>query len=350
MTYFSNQHRQQMIATREALHSRLAPVADAISQEVSSFDGFVLFQQDEYHPDSAGSIAQINAHDISLGRLAFQDAHVVNRRVDLDVSTLGQTFQSGRYALEESRMNPEQHLVAGIHIPAHVGRRAASVFQLAFTRELGEPTRDDLAMIRSYWERVEPDCIPHLEQLYTLAEVFPNHSVSDALALDTPTTPNAFLVGWDTSHSRTQAREQYGMLRSDLTVRGALFQDIVERYEGRLMRPTGDGQMFALEIPAAAYDRLSDSSIRSFATHSLIPMVRELRRAADFDNLPPIRITAELGRVERTTFDESSQSIFEMADVSDKQPHDHTTVAFGQRALRVLELDKAAVEGLSVSQ
>lgn len=101
MTYFSNQHRQQMIATREALHSRLAPVADAISQEVSSFDGFVLFQQDEYHPDSAGSIAQINAHDISLGRLAFQDAHVVNRRVDLDVSTLGQTFRSGRYALEK---------------------------------------------------------------------------------------------------------------------------------------------------------------------------------------------------------------------------------------------------------
>lgn len=335
-----------MDTARDSLHRTLAPVADAVAEDVPSFEGFVLFQQDSYHPDSAGAIAQINARGVSRGRLVFQDTHILNRRVDLSVSALGEMFEHGDYRLEESRMNPEHHLVAGIHIPEAVGKRAASVFQLAFTREIGEPTADELAAIAQYWQSVEPDVLPQLETLHHLAEIFPNHSVSDALALDMPTTPNAFVVGWDASGSRTQAREQYGELRSDLTVRGHMFQDIVEAYGGRLMRPTGDGQMFALEIPSPAYDRLSDASIRSFAAHALIPMVRALRVAADFDDLPPIRITTDLGRIEHTTFDESSQSIFEMADVSDAQPHDRTTVAFGRRALDTLVLESDVIDAL----
>lgn len=334
-----------MDTARNSLHETLAPVANAIADAIPSFEGFVLFQQDSYHPDSAGAIAQVNARSVSRGRLAFQDTNIYNRRVDLSVSTLGEVFEHGQYWLEESHMNPEHHLVAGIHIPEAVGKRATSVFQLAFTREIGEPSEDELDAIADYWQRVEPNILPRLEQLHHLANVFPNQSVSDALALDMPTTPNAFIVGWDTSDSRRQAREHYGELRSDLTVRGQLFQDIVEDYGGRLMRPTGDGQVFALEIKEG-YNRLSDVSIRAFAAHSLVPMVRTLRHAADFDDLPPVRITADLGRVEHTTFDESSERIFAMADTSDAQPRDRTTVAFGERALHTLALEADEVDSL----
>lgn len=347
MTYFCDSNKQAMVSEREQLASTLTPVAETIAQDVPSFEGFVLFQQDAYHPDSAGAIAQINAPQVDSSRLAFQNNHVANRRVDLEVSALGETFQNGRYELTESRMNPREHLVAGIHIPESLGHYAASVFQLAFTRDHGEPTSDQLETIHRYWKTVEPECLSHLEILHRHAELFPNRSVADALELDVPTTPNAFIVGWDTSDSRVQTRENYGKLRSDLTLRGQQFTDIVEEFGGNLMRPTGDGQVFELFIPSSEYDRLSDTSIRLFAIRALIPMVQKLREAATTDGRPPVRFTADLGRVEQTTFDHSSPTIFEMADVSDKQPHDHTTVAFGRRIIEALALTESQIDALN---
>ena len=346
MAYFGETNYQTMLTAREQLHNVLAPAATTIADSVPSFEGFVLFQQDSYHPDSAGAIAQFNATNVDSTRLAFQDAHVTNRRVDLDVSALGETFTTGRYELAESRMNPAEHLVAGIHIPELIGKRAASVFQLAFSRNVSEPSPDDLAAIYRCWQHLAPDCLEPLETLHEQAQLYPNHSVSDALELDVPTTPNAFLMGWDTSGSRRQAATNYGKLRSDLTLRGQRFIDIIERHGGTLMRPTGDGQMFALELPVDKVDRLSDTSIASFAATALTPLVRELLAASRDERHTPLRWTVDLGRIEHTTFDMSSPTIFEDASVSDRQPHDRTTVAFGNRALATLGLSTEQVDSL----
>lgn len=346
MNYFSESNVQIMVTARERLHTILKPAADSITKEIPSFEGFALFQQDTYHPDSAGAIAQFNAGNISTERLAFQNNHIVNRRVDLEVSTLGQTFQTGSYQLEESRMNPHEHLVAGIHIPESIGKRAASVFQLAFTRGDREPSSEQLKQILNYWKTLESGCLVQLEALHQQAELYPTRSVADALELDVPTTPNAFIIGWDTSGSRVQARDNYGKLRNDLTLRGQQFNDIVESYGGKLMRPTGDGQVFKLTIPSTEYNRLSDSSIGLFAYRTLIPMVRALRDTANSDGRPPVRFTVELGRVEKTTYDESSPTIFDMATISDEQPHDSTTASLGNRALNTLEVAGYAIDTL----
>ncbi len=336
-----------MYAARENLQGILAPAAATIAAEVPSFEGFILAQQDVYHPDSAGALAQFNAPQVNKDRLAFQTANVTGRRIDLSVSALGQTFTDGKYQLEQSRMNPEQHLVAGIHVPEAVGKRAASVFQMAFTKELGAPTPEQLDHIYQYWKALEPDCLPQLETLHQEAESYPNRSVADALLLDVPTTPNAFLIGWDTSGSRTQAAENYPELRDDLTLRGQRMADIMHDHNGIVLRPTGDGQMMALEIPSPEYDRLSDVSIAQFATKALIPLVRDILADFKADGRPPVRVTVDLGRIEPTTFDKSSPTIFEMADASDKQPHDYTTVAFGRRAIEVLALTESQIDTLN---
>lgn len=345
--HFTPNDYERMVEARGQIHAILEPVANTIEAAVPSFEGFALFQQDTYHPDSAGAIVQINAAQTDERRLSFQEAHVANRRVDLSVSTLGQVFNHGNYTLEESRMNPEQHLVAGLHLPEKIGKRAASVFQLAFTKQIGSPSAEELARIRELWLAVAPECEAPLQALHTHAALFPNHSVSDALRLDVPTTPNAFVINWDTSHSREQAVADYGKLRYDLTLRGAKFLDIVERHSGKLMRPTGDGQSFALEIPAEQYNRLSDSSIAQFADEALLPMVKELAEEAKSDGAAPVRFAVDLGRIEHTTFDLSSPALFALAETSDRQPHDKVSVGFGERAMQALQLTPADIDALT---
>lgn len=345
--YFTEANLRTMNAARQSIHNALQPVANTLEQTVPSFEGFVLFQQDSYHPDSAAAIAQINARGVSQERLTFQQANVTNRRVDLEVSTLGQTFTTGDYELQESSMNPEQHLVAGLHLPEAVGVRAACVFQIAFSRQLGSPSPENMTMIREYWQRTVPTCVPALEVLHRESRAFPTGSVADAMQLDVPSTPNAFVLTWDTSHSREQAAGNYGKLRYDLTLRGQAFTDIVEHYGGTLMRPTGDGQSFALPLSPEQCDRLSDISIRRYATQSLMPLVRELLQTARQDGKAPVRFSVELGRIEPTTFDLSSPALFSNADVDERQPRDRVTIDFGARAIKALGLDNAAIAALN---
>lgn len=345
--YFTNVDYQKMLEARQSIHDIILPIANTIESSIPSFDGFALFQQDYYHPDSAGAVVQVNATKTPPENLAFQRTHITNHRVDLNVSTLGNTFQDYKYKLAESRMNPEQHLVAGLYLPEEVGKRAAAVLQLAFTKQLGAPSADELQEIKNYWELVVDDVTPQLDSLHSHAQRFPNRSVADALQLDVPTTPNAFVINWDTSHSREQAVDNYGKLRYDLTRRGQAFLDIAERYSGTLMRPTGDGQSFALEIPADQYDRLSDDSIARFAAKSLLPLVRELAKEASSDGAAPVRIAVDLGRIEHTTFDMSSPALFTLADVSDMQPHTRVSVGFGQRAIEALQLTNEDIKALT---
>lgn len=345
--YFTYHDYQAMAQERQAIHDIILPIADSIEANIPSFEGFALFQQDDYHPDSAGAIVQINATKTPAENLAFQQAHISNHRVDLTVSTLGQTFQDHKYQLAESRMNPEQHLVAGLYLPAEIGKRAAGVVQLAFTRQLGEPSAEDLQQIKTQWELIADDVTPRLNALYAYAQRYPNKSVADALQLNVPTTPNAFVINWDTSHSRQQAEADYPKLRSDLTLRGQQFLDIVSDHGGRYMRPTGDGQSFALEIPAPPYNRLSSASIRAFAHTALYPLLTDLVAASKSDGHPPLRFAVELGRVELTTFDLSSPALFTLAAVSDQQPRDRIALGFGERAVQTLQLSTEDITALN---
>lgn len=346
MHHFDAHDRATMVAARSQIRDTMKPVAADIAHGVPSFEGFVLFQQDVYHTDSAGALTQVNNPYIPAERLKFQQEHIANRRVDLQVSTLGQTFTNGAYRLEESAMNPN-HLVAGIHIPEQIGSRAASVFQLAFTKSLGSPAPDQLAAIEQYWRHIEPQILPYLTKLHHYASRYPNCSVSDALLLDTPTTPNAFVVAWDTSGSRQIAHTRYPQLRDHLTRSGAIYHQFVKDYGGRLLRPTGDGQAFAFEIPSPQYDRLSDASIAKFAYRTVVPAIKHILSATN--SSPAVRFAIGLGRIEHTTFDTSSPVLWELADTLDSLPRNELVVGFTPRVLQCLgvttqELDRLTSE------
>jgi hypothetical protein len=344
MHHFDAHDRATMVAVRSQIREAIQPLAAEIAHDIPSFEGFALFQQDLYHPDSAGTILQANAPAASSTRLQFQHDHIAGRRVDLDVSTLGSTFTTGRYELADSAMNTE-HAVAGIHIPEQLGVRAASVFQLAFTKGLGLPTTEQLATIKQQWARVEPACLPHLATLRHYASRYPNQSVSDALLLDVPTTPNAFVVAWDMSGSRQAARTQYPRLRDHLTVYGELYHQFVAAHGGQLLGSTGDGQAFAFEIPSPQYDRLSGPSVARFARNSVVPALKQVLSAAP--SSPAVRFAVGLGRIEHTTFDMSSPVLWELADVLDQLPRSELAVGYTPRVLQCLGLTATELDQLT---
>lgn len=341
MQYFTEQCRNQLLSTRDELEKRLQSVSDTLSDEMIAFDGLALFYQDINNPQRAGVIANApnQGHDRQL------EYPIDNRYVDLSISTVGKTFDDGIYQLEPSQLNPSQHNVAGYYL-AEEEHHGASVLQAAFITDKDvQPTPSELSIVHSRLKAVAPHCKDLLSDLQQQARVFPAESLLDALELDIPSTPNAFSLVWDTSHSRAQALENYGKLRADLTVRGHIFQDIITQHGGRLLGFTGDGQVYSLEIPPEY--RLSKDSIQQYAGEMLVPAITELLDIARHDHKPPIRLTVDIGYIEDTHLGKNSPILFDSATTSDKQPHDRTTVAFGSAALATLQLDKEVFERLN---
>jgi len=318
---------------QQTMQDTLQEVVGEVSPHCPSLEGAVLFAQDTFHEDEAGAVAIANVPSIDQERITFQRDNILGRRVDLSASALGYTFESGSYKLEQSKMNPENHLVAGLLLPAQLGSRANAVVQFAFTKESGYPAGVQLEVLRDYWSGVKDAFTYRLHELHTYSENFPNGSMTDALDLDVPTVPNAFAISWDTTNSRETADNDYPKLRRALALRGRQFLDIIERGGGRLLQGTGDGQSFALDLPVGLI-RLSREEIAVFASDKLAPLLDELAHAARQEDLiPDIRFAVDLGRIEETTLGPNGPVLFSNANVSQEK---ETLIAFGKNMRGIL--------------
>lgn len=334
MASFSEKNRAAMQCAVEDISKILKPSAITIGREMPAFEGFALFVQDPYHEDSAGAITQVNAPQVDYGHFSFQEYAITGRRVDLSVSTLGETFASGIYELAESRMNPEQHLVAGIHVPEAAGKRAAAVFQMAFTRGKDEASID-LSYIREYWATIEPRCLPLLETISREARNYPTGSIADPLRLHVPITPNAFVINWDVSESTKHAITYYPELRDELTLLADDYAKILAdpTYRTSLINGQGDGQRLLLDIPPET--RLSPDKIRELAKTSLYPLVEKLEAKAAENGLP-VRIAIGIGRAEKTNLGPSGLVFFEVSDTSKQLPHSGVATGYTEDTQRLL--------------
>lgn len=324
---------QEMLLVQQTMQDTLQGVVSEVSPYCPSLEGAVLFAQDTFHEDDAGAIAIANRPGISGEDVDFQRKNILGRRVDLSASTLGSTFETGLYKIDQSMMNPEQQLVAGLLLPSQIGARANAVVQFAFTKESDSPAGIQLEVLREYWSRVEDAFTQRLHGLAIDSMDFPNGSMTDALNLDLPTVPNAFALSWDTTKSRQVAQENYPTLRRELALRGRRFLDIVEHCGGRLLQSTGDGQSFALDLPSGP-TRLSRKDIGAFAANRLAPLLGELSIAAQEEGTIPVRFTVGLGRIEDTTLGPNGPILFSNATVSKEQ---ESLIAFGENMHGILD-------------
>ncbi|MFZ1802230.1 MAG: hypothetical protein WAW62_00920 [Candidatus Saccharimonas aalborgensis] len=339
----ANRHEQYLRAERPDLVQAIGDIYTAVDPVVRSlgqcaaFDGVVLFMRDRWYSDSAAAITAINAPAIDDARLDFQRTNINGRRVDLVASRVGETFRTGRSEFAPSLMNPEQHIVFGM--PLALEREGEAVFQFAFSPEHGKLPSE--LQLRQLWQQYHQAIQASTAQLDTLGQGY--YSLADKLLLDVPTTPNAYILMWDMSHSTEAAAKDYPLLRDFLDQIRAVFDEEVARVGGQSMElGNGDGQKFRIELPYPEIDRNDLSAVGHYGGSIVVPLLQRL--IARYDQLAakthgiagPVRIAAELGCFENTTLGQSSPSFWPMDKALEALPRDRSCLVLGQTAERAI--------------
>ncbi len=284
-------------------------------------DAATVFVHDECNPDSIGAIATACSPQVPTdGRFDFQKAHITGHRVD-GSSVAGCVIESNQdsITLTESAMNPD-HRVLNLPLPDQ-----HAVLQVAFTKNC-TPQLDELETL---WQcgRAKTALSLGITALQTLArESYPTQSVSDMLALKSPTTPNAILTTWDVSDSTGEMARDNGKLRSFIVWFGSQAITAVQRYGGELIDWTGDGQNLAVPLPQSNA-RFSREQRADFGNDTLVPLLSELVDLAQAQDEYTVRLTTGFGRLDNVPGGKMSPALFGMTKLSKRQPRDRLSIA-----------------------
>lgn len=301
-------------ATQTATHA-IAPLVDALA-EFPAFNGAVLFVPDRYHADSAGAVAAVNATGRPTRQLAFTRRHILGRRVDLRATTLGDMFRHPTTDYQPSRLNPGGHVVYGLA----VGQPAlpSAIIQLAFdtTQTLPLPS---VTQLRDLSADQAASINQATKDLLRASAKLP--SLADALMLNTPTTPNAFVIMWDITGSSQLARQRYGHLRHFLNTFGPQVATLAAAAGGSITSLRGDGQNIVVMFPDWV-DRADNTSIQRFVVTVARPLMADIRAAQRAIGRPmniQIRLSAGLAHVEQSYLGEvTGVELFRLAHVLKK--------------------------------
>ena len=332
---FLGRHRPDLLAAREAIREATEPVVQALGAH-ASLDGAVFFARDNYYGDTASTVESINRSIHDDARYSFQREKISGRRVDLYSSAVGETFGSGVQQYAQSRMNPDQHTVYGVPLGDN---SVDGVLQFAFSKEYGElPDEADIVSVIDM----------HRKNLGIAANKYfaaGSHydSMADALLLDTPTTPNAYMVEWDLDGSTRSRQTSYPMLRDYLNHAAQAYRDIFTAVGGERMKANGDGETYRIELPYPGIDRNNLQQIGVFGQAVVKSVIADLLTthnaiAKNYDGaIGPMRVITELGHFEQTKMGESSPSMWDLSEVAKQAARGQDTIAFGRQARAALD-------------
>lgn len=313
----SAQPYPELNAAAESVASALAPLVEALA-EFGKFNGAILFVPDGHHTGTAGAATVVHAPGRSARQLEFARRHIQGHRVDLRASTLGDMFREPGSSYLPSRLNPRSHQVFGLSIgPAS---RPHAIVQLAFdVRAPGE--LPSIERIRDVHADHTP--VVHAATGELLRAGKELRSISDALLLSTPTTPNAYVIMWDVVESTALARLDYGWLRHYLNTFGGQVAQLVEAAGGNIAGHRGDGQNIVLPLPAD-FDRADHAALEQFVATQALPLVHQIEAAHAAIGAPmgiKIRLTHGLAHVESSYLGEATgEAFFRLAQALKSTP------------------------------
>jgi len=296
--------------------SRLAPLTGDVELSMQSLvedladpalNGAVLFVPDSWHKDEAGAVAVSHVPGLSDDRSNFTDTNIRHHRIDMTATTVGETFRSRQSRLSISHMNPE-HIVWGAYMSP--GDNQSAVMQLAFDASQPRPSEKKL---RDAWKIYGTSITDATEALVTanLARA----SLSNDLLLDSPVTPNAYVIKWDITGSTDMVNQNYPLFRNYLQELEQRINKSVENLGGRVVSYSGDGQNIVITIPPGI-DRTNLTAVGVFGHQTAEPLLRAIitaheQTAPSYQILRPnIRVGLDLGHTEVLETGEETGSIF----------------------------------------
>lgn len=318
----------------------LRPLHDDLAELSLSFDGIVYFALDRHHKHNASAVATAQPESSDADRFRFYKENIESHRVDLGATALGLGMQLIAPRLLRSRMNPGQHLAWTQR--AIVDNTLAGGLQIAYNTEYGRaPASTD--GIKKAWRKHEGTVIEIADAFNALSkEVL---SIGDALELDAPATPNAYIVSWDLSESTGLSRKNYPILRNYLLDMKCGFSRSLATLSAHV-HDGGDGEDVAIWLPESSevFDRADKRSVRGFGVTQVLPLIDQFLRVHDeinrsyLDITPRVNFALGLGYVEHDIFDvRTSSEYWETSAVL--KSHPSRRVSYTERVQQVLGSD-----------
>lgn len=227
-------------------------------------------------------------------------------------------------------MNPE-HIVWGAYMSP--GDNQSAVMQLAFDASQPRPSERNL---HDAWKRYGVSICDATEAL--VAASLARSSISNGLLLDSPVTPNAYVIKWDVTRSTDMVDQNYPLFRNYLQELEQRINKSVEHLGGRVVSYSGDGQNIVITIPPEI-DRANLTAVGVFGQQTAEPLLQAIitaheQTAPSYQALRPhIRVGLDLGRTEISETGEETGSIFWKAAKTiealprNKTSHEITNVA-----------------------
>lgn len=313
--------------------SRLAPLTRDIEMSMQTLveelaspalNGAVLFVPDRWHKDEAGAIAVSHTPGLSDDRRDFTDTNIKQHRIDMTATTVGETFRSRQSQFNASRMNPTEHIVWGAYMSP--GDNQSAVLQLAFDASESRPSEKTL---HGAWDKYGTSVNDATEALITAS--LERSSLANDLLLDTPVTPNAYVVKWDVTRSTDMVDRNYPLFRNYLQELEQRINISVENIGGRVVAYSGDGQNIVITIPPEI-DRANLTAVGEFGQRTAAPLLQAIMTAHEQTALPyktlrpNIRIGLDLGHTEILETGEETGSIFwNIAKTIESLPRNRTS-------------------------
>lgn len=298
----------------------------ALNEEISNAsptnEGIVLFTPDDFHVGSANAVLSLDGHNTAAETLRFRKENIDGHRIVLGSTAVGYLMGRPRPEFRQSRMSPEDITWGGTYRDQ---KGKAHTVQAVFSMHEGGdlPNEDDMARL---WQRYLPDVA---EAVSLVNQVVPEgESLSTALELLPPVTPNAYVVRWDSvGSSRIATTDRYGSYAS---YRGKWLStvDQILRAYPHATNNQGDGQNIALWLHGI--DVNVDPEIRQYGTQTVMPIIEKLEAAhralaAQYPDFSPrIRIGVGLGHLEEGyDAEKTGPVLWEVADLMKQSPEAH---------------------------
>lgn len=295
------------------------------------YESVALFSLDTRPTNRASTLLYLPASELAPSeRLDFSMDSIVNRRVILSHTALGQSLKEDREpTFRTSLMNPEKQLVMAFPLvldTPHEPERVIAAAQLSYTinqnPEWNYPGNDDLEKV---WRSNKGAITELTRALGSLAQK--TDSLSKKLEIAPPVTPNAYVIQWDIRNStKSVLSYEYPIFEAYLEAWKEERQRITEPYNVQVL-DRGEGEFIIIPF-TNRLDVNSTYEVNRFGQTAIEPLVTQLieahaRIAAAFAPhiFPRIYTGVGLGNVEEDQNNQpTGQVLWDVAKTSTIDP------------------------------
>lgn len=301
------------------------------------YESIALFSIDRRPANRASTLMHIHVPGLEhSGRLDFSIDNIINRRVILSRTALGQSLREdkGEPTFRTSLMNPDHHLTWAHPLvvdtpqePEHLVGAVQLTYTMNHNPDWNYPGNDDVEKI---WRAHKQSIQQFTQSLGALATK--TESLSRKLEIAPPTTPNAYVIQWDVKDSTRRALSwEYPTFDAYLEAWKEERRRITEPY-GVEVLDRGEGEFIIVPFTSRV-DVNSPYEIRQFGKTTIQPLVSKLLEAHDRvanaflpTIFPKIYTGVGLGNIEEDSHDlPTGQVLWDVARMTRNNPEGQIT-------------------------